>query len=420
MYGVSTAFRKDSFWKVKTMQAHKKLLILVIISAGLSSVGYTQEKAQPPDKESDTAAENTTTAAVPSFPYIAEITDDDVPIRSGPGTNYYICGKLKKANKVNVVGSQFSWSRIVPPTGSFSWISNRYVSIDPDNSSIGIVTADGIRVYAGSEYMEPIHSEILQLKLNRGDEVRFVGSQKGDYYKIAPPEGAYLWVSTKYTKPIAAPAPKVSPTIVTPPAVGTKPKPKPEIKPIVPTTVAGESENLKLYDALKTQMEAERAKPTDQQNYENIKKALESIANNKEAGKAARYADLAIRQIKGFELALVITKEVKLQNEELQKIYGKINMARAAKLAQVQALGKFAVIGTFQTSSIFSSPAEQKQYRITDDNDKTLCYALPIGPASEKDLSKLAGSKVGLIGTIEPYPQISGAFVRFTEIEVLK
>ena len=396
------------------MQAHKKLLILIIL-VGFVSVDLAWGVAAQPAKKP------AVTASVPTFPYAAEITDDDVPIRSGPGTNYYICGKLKKSDKVNVVGSQFSWSRIVPPAGSFSWISTRYVSIDPDNASIGIVTAPGIRVYAGSEHKEPIHSETLQLKLNRGDDVRFVGTQKGDYYKIAPPEGAYLWVSTKYTKPTAAlvPAPKVTPKIVTPTPTVPKPKPKPKIKPFVPTTVSGESENLKLYYALKKQIEVEQAKPIDQRNYENIKKALAAIAGNKEAGKAARYADLAVRQIKGFELASVITKEVELQNEELQKIYGKIDKARATKLAQAQFLGKFAVIGTIQTSSIFGSPTEHTQYRITNDNNKTICYAQPTGPAAKKDFSKLAGSKVGLIGKIEPYPQISGALVRFTAIEVL-
>ena len=406
------------------MLARKKMLILVILVVFASST-ISLGAAAPTVKKPET------TAAVPTFPYTAEITDDDAPVRSGPGTNYYICGKLKKTNKVNVVGSQFSWSRIVPPAGSFSWISNRYVSIDPDNSSIGIVTAAGIRVYAGSEYKEPIHSETLQLKLNRGDEVRFVGSQKGDYYKIAPPEGAYLWVSTKYTKPIAAPKPIVTPKVVKPtptttdikptptPTPTPKPKPKPVVKTIVPTTVAGESENLKLYYELKKQIETERAKPTDQQNFDDIKKALDTIANNKDAGKAARYAEVAVRQIKGFELALVINKEVELQNEELKKIYGKIDSARATKLAQMKALGKFAVIGTIQTSSIFGTDTELTQYRITDDSSKTICYAQPIGPAAKKDLSSLAGSKVGLIGKIEPFPQISGAIVRFTDIKVL-
>jgi SH3-like domain-containing protein len=399
------------------MQAHIKSLILIIL-VGFITVGFARGAGAPPGKESAVKAGDTKKTDAPSFPYATEITDDDVPIRSGPGTNYYICGKLKQGEKVKVVGSQFSWSRIVPPSGSFSWISMRNVSIDTDNSTIGIVTADGMRVYAGSEHMEPIHSEHLQLKLKRGDEVKFVGKPKGDYYKIAPPEGAYLWVSTKYTKPIAVPPPKVSPTIVTPTTTDTKPipKPKPKIKPIVPKTVSGEGENLKLYYTLQEQIKAEREKPADQQNYENIKKALAAIAGNKEAGKAARYADLAIKQIKGFELALVIAKEVQLQNEELQKTQEQIDRAHATRLAQVESLGRFAVIGKFQTSNIFGSGAEQKHYRITDDNDKLVCYALSTGPASKKDLSKLAGSKVGLIGTIEPYPQTAGALVRFTNI----
>ncbi|MHC4109841.1 MAG: SH3 domain-containing protein [Planctomycetota bacterium] len=395
------------------MQAYIKSFILIIV-VGFASVGFTRGAGTPPGKGSAVKA------AVLSFPYDAQITEDNAPVRSGSGTNYYICGKLKKGDKVKVVSSQFSWSRIVPPAGSFSWIHIRNVSIDPDDSTTGIVTAEGIRVYAGSEHKEPLHSEHLQLKLNRGDEVKFVGKQKGDYYKIAPPGGAYLWVSTKYTKALAAPPPKVIPTIVIPTTTDAntkpKPKPKPEIKPFVPKTVAGESENLKLYYTLQKLIKAEQAKPTDQRDYTNIKKTLVSIAGNKEAGKAARYAGLAIKQIKGFELAMVIAKEVQLQNQELQKTQEQIDKARTTRLGQVEALGVFAVIGKFHTSSLFTSGAEQKHYRITDDKNKTVCYAVPIGSALKRDLSKLAGSKVGLIGTIAPYPQTSGALVRFTNI----
>ena len=391
------------------MQAHIKSFILIIL-VGAISVGFARGAVTSPGKESATTAGDPTKAGVPSFPYAAEITDDDVPIRSGPGTNYYICGKLKKGDKVNTVDSQVGWSRIVPPTGSFSWISMRYVSIDPDNPAIGIVTADGIRVYAGSEYKEPIHSDYEQLKLNRSEEVRLMGKQKGDYYKIAPPTGAYLWVSTKYTKPLAQVG-EVPRTVVTP-TVGTKT----DTKMIIPTTISGESENLKAYYALEEQIKAERAKPIDQQNYANIKKALAEIAGNKGAGKAARYSEFAIKQIKGFELALTVAKEVQLQNEELQQTKERIDKARATRLAQVEDLGRFAVIGQFQTSSIYSAEAKLKHYRIIDDTEKTVCYALPTVLASKTDLSKLVGRNVGIIGTIEPHPQTAGALVRFTEI----
>lgn len=399
------------------MQAHIKSLILVILVV-FASVSFVRGAAAPPGQDTATTAVDPTKAGVPSFPYAAEITDDDAPIRSGPGTNYYICGKLNKANKVNVVGSQFSWSRIVPPAGSFSWISMRYISIDPDNPAIGIVTADGIRIYAGSEYREPIHSETLQLKLNRGDKVKLMGKQKADYYKITPPTGAYLWISTKYTKPLGA-AGEVPRTVVVTPTVETRTDTKTDTKTPIRTNISVQSEKLKEYYALEKQIQVERAKPIDQQDYANIEKALQKIADNKEAGKAVRYSEFSIKQIKRFELALKVAEAVRLQNENLQETKKGIEKARTTRLAQAEKLGRFAIIGQFQTSSIYSSEAGLKHYRITrrtDDTDATVCYALPVGSASKMDLSKLAGLKVGLIGTIEPHPQTARVLVKFTEI----
>ncbi|MHC4084833.1 MAG: SH3 domain-containing protein [Planctomycetota bacterium] len=419
------------------MQAHLKSFILIIL-VGFASVGFARRAARPPGappppppgKESAVKPGDANKPGSSSFPYTAEVTEDNAPIRCGSGTHFYICGKLKKGDKVKVVSSQFNWSRIVPPPGSFSWISMRYVSIDPDDPTTGIVTAEDIRVYAGSETREPIHSETLQLKLNRGDEVKLIETQTRDYFKIVPPVGAYLWVSTKYTKPFAAPVVKVIKKVVVPPKVDpnadTKTVPKTvtkidtktdtnDIKALIPTTISGESENLKAYYTLKKLIKAEQAKPADQQNYTNIKKALTVIADSNDAGKAARYSKLAIKQINGFELAMIITKEVQLQNEELKKSQAGIDQARATRLAQVEALGKYAIIGKFQTSNIFGS-GPVKRYRIIDDKGKTVCYASPTGPIAKKDLSKLAGSKVGLIGKIEASPQISGALVRFTEV----
>jgi uncharacterized protein YgiM (DUF1202 family) len=395
------------------MKAHTRSLVLIIL-VGFVSVNFVLGAAAPPVKKPGT------TAAVPSFPHPSEITEEDVPIRSGPGTNYYICGKLKKGEKVTVVGSQFSWSRIVPPTGSFSWISMRNVSIDPDNQNIGIVTADGIRVYAGSEYKEPIHSETLQGKLNRSDEVRFVGKPKGDYYKIAPPDSAYLWVSTKYTKPVApveVEKPVVIPTTpITDANTATKTDIKPDTNTITPTTIAGESANLKVYYALEKVLKAEQAKPVDQQDYAKLKQALTAIAGNKDAGKAVRYAEFALRQINGFELALRVGKVVQLQNEELKKTQEGIDKARVTRLAQVTNLGKFAIIGKLQTSNIYGPEAKIRYFRIIDDKNKTVCYALPTGLASNMDLTQFVDSKVGLVGKIEANPLTSGALVRFTEI----
>jgi len=390
------------------MQTHTKFLnlFLVCLISLLASAGFAQQAVTSPGK-SVSAGE--AEESVPSLPYIGEITGDDVNIRSGPGTNYYRCGKLNKGDRVKVVGSQFSWSRIVPPAGSFSWISKQYVSIDQDNPAIGTVTGNAVRVYAGSEQLKPIHSTTVLLKFNRGDKVSLMGEEEGDYYKILPPAGTYLWVLTEYINWLGSVG-EVE-LIVEPPAA-----PKADTEAAVYTDISVEAKKLKEYYALQNQMESERAKPWAEQNYAAIKKKLAEIAEIKEAGKATRYSEFAIKQIEGCELALAVAQEVRLQDKQLQQIKERIEKARARKLAQVPELGRFAVIGQFQTSNIYGPPAELTHYRIIDDSGKILCYAVASGSASEMDLSKLLGRKVGLVGTIEPHPQTVGALVRFAEI----
>lgn len=384
-------------------------LFIFVILASLVSIGFAQQSGS--SKEVDTS----------SFPYTAEITGNDVLVRSGPGTNFYRCGKLNTGDKVKVVDKQFSWSRIVPPVGSFSWISMQYVTINPTDPSVGTVTGDNVRVYAGSDYVKPHHSTSLQGKLSKGEKVKLTGEQLDDYYKIAAPPFAYLWVSTKFTKPAPEPV-KAPPVVTTPPAVTTPSPVEPKVEPnepgdtnattvVVPVPVAPKSP-LERYRELKEQVKAEHDKPADQQDYTDLKKALLEIANDKEAGNAARFSQFVVRQIEGYELALAVVKEVQLQNEQLDKIRAGINKARTTRLAEVKTMGKFAIVGEFQTYLTYGPG----NYRIVDEAGKMVCYALPTGTASKMNLSGFVGQKVGLVGTIEPHLPTKKALVRFTEI----
>jgi outer membrane biosynthesis protein TonB len=384
------------------MRSYVTLLILIIVAA-LVSIGFAQQTPATPGGSKEVDAT--------SFPYTAEIIGDDVYVRSGPGTNFYQCGKLKKGEKVKVVDKQFSWSRIVPPAGSFSWISMQYVNISPGDPSAGIVNGDNVRVYAGSDFVKPLYSTSLQGKLSKGEKVKLLGEQMDDYYKIAPPPFAYLWVSTDFTKPVPEP-------VVTP----APPKPVTKVEPNEPAEVNAPAEvneapavpktPLEKYRELKEKVAAERAKPADQQNYTDLKKALLEIVNDKEAGNAARYAQFVLSQIEGYEMALAVTKEVQLQNQQLEQVKAKIDKAKEARLAEVKDMGKFAVIGEFQTYQTYGPG----NYRIVDDEGKMICYALPTGPAAQLDLSSYVGQKVGLIGTIEPHLPTKKALVRFTQI----
>lgn len=394
------------------MQSRPYPLIFIVLVIS-TSAGLAKEPAVT-DPQPAAAADANQAAAI-AFPYVAQITGNSVNIRSGPGTNYYPCGKLNKTDRVIVVGTKFSWSQIVPPQGSFSWISKEYVSTDANNPTTGTVTGDNVRVYAGAEDLKPMHSTSLQLKHNKTERVRLLGEEKDGYYKIAPPEGAYLWVLSQYTKPLGAVG-EIEVTIEEPePAVE-----RGEDRPSVVTTGPAQPEILKEYYVLQKQFETERAKPIRQQNYEGIKKAIGEIAANKQAGNAARYAEYTLGQIKRCELAQQVAGELELQDKQLQRAGRRIEKALAAKLTQIEDLGRFAIIGKFQTSNVYDSEGELKYYRIIDDSGNTSCYVLPGGTARDIDLSKFVGRKVGLIGTIEPHQQTSGALVRFTEIAELK
>lgn len=401
------------------MQSFALRLSLFIIAPliTLASLAPAQEAVTAPQEPIIAVAADVNEANVPSFPYFARITADDVYVRSGPGTNYYPCGKLNKDDKVKIVGRKHSWSHIVPPTSSFSWISAQYVKIDADNPGRGIVTGEAVRVYAGSDFIEPMHSEQPQLKLNTNDTVVLLGEEKDGYYKITPPNGAYLWVSTEYTEPMQA-----GPAVSKPSVLTSEPNDLNHPTAVVPTPLSTEAKRLNEYRAIQGKINAEKQKPFAQQDYSSLKQALLEIANDKNAGKAARYSQYMIEQIKRCELAMQADKQLSLQDQQLQQTRQRIEKARDKKIEEFEHkdLAKFAVMGQFQTSNVYGAEPQLRHYRILNDSGNIICYALPAGQAAGADLSTFLGKKVGLVGTIEPYPQIKGALVRFTQIELLK
>ncbi|MBN1360248.1 MAG: hypothetical protein JW993_06640 [Sedimentisphaerales bacterium] len=386
------------------------LVVIAVSSAG------RPVWAQPDVNVPGTGMQGTQPTPAMAAGFVGEITGNDVFIRSGPATNYYQCGKLYKGDTVQVVQTQDGWSCIVPPPGCFSWIAMQYVSINLSNPTMGIVTGDNVGVYAGSDFVQPMYSSSKQVTLKRGQTVRLLNEEKDEYYKIAPPQGAYLWVSSQYVEP-AQSAQEPTPVEVEP-AQGTSAP-----TPGTSTSPASESELLDAYYALSKLVKEEQQKPTADQNYAPIKEQLAKLAANQAAGRAARYAEFTLAQVERYELAGIVAKEIALQKKELANITDKIDEARAARLAQIENMGRFAVIGKLESSSLYASttPAGQAQrYRILDGSDKTICYVSPTGPAVGKDVSKLIGKKVGLVGDIRPHPATGRAFVEFTDIVPLE
>ena len=418
------------------MESYLRFSIIVLVAA-ICLPAIASRPANTAQVDAVPAAE-ANALNLPAFPFLAEITSDDVYIRSGPGTQYYNCGKARKDDKVKVVGNKFSWLQVVPPAGSYSWISKQYVQIDPQNNTSGTVIGEAVRVYAGSDEVQPMHSTSMQVKLNKGDKITIVGEEKDGYCKIAPPEGAYLWVSSQNAKPLGtlmAPTP-AAPTTTTTSTMPATAHPMPaspfptnpgELKtpvssPNEPNTpsptpvVTIEEQRMGEVHALKEKVEAERAKPAADQNFAELKKAIAVIAGDKQSPRAARSAAGLLKTIEKYELSLEVADAIKVQEDQFTQTQQKIEGAKNEGLSKIDDKGIFAAIGTLKESPLFAETPGAKYYKVVDGNGKTLCYARPVGAAADADLSKFVDKKVGLVRTIEANAELGEAVVLFTNI----
>jgi hypothetical protein len=364
---------------------------------------------------------------VPPLPYIAQINGKNVYIRSKPGTAYYFCGKLDAPAKVTVVGHENTWTEILPPPGSYSWISKDYVKLDAANPGIGIVTGDAVRVWAGSDFIEPMRSHSLQKKLNEGDIVKLTGKadENETYYKIVPPPGAHLWISSQYLQyvgPIPKPEPvKLPPKPKPKPVVEKKPvKPKPKPKPPAPPKVSDEARRIgECYDLAK-HIDAELKKPLVKQNYAPFAKVLKAILADPKAGKAKSYAGYQLDRIARFQLALGVTDELERQNLQLEKIREQIRKDRIAKIAGIPKPGDFLVTGKLRPSQIYTAQTGQKRYIIINETGRIACYAIPDDAAAEINIDDFVNQSVGLRGDILTDPHSPTILIKFNEIVRLK
>ncbi|MBP8304247.1 MAG: hypothetical protein KBE04_08990 [Phycisphaerae bacterium] len=335
-------------------------------------------------------------------PFTGQITANDVLVRSGPGTHFYQCAKLFQGDKVDVLKEEGGWSQIVPPPGSFAWVALQYIAVDVRDRTAGVVTGQGMAAYAGSELQRPMHSTSTQAVLHRGDRVKLLGQEQEGYLKIACPSGSSLWVSSQYVQAIARPS------VADPAAAAVQAV---TFGPAAPV----DEQKLQEYYQLQERFKAEIAKPLAEQDFTSIKGPLTALAGIQNGGRPAQYARHLLERITSCELAKQASKEVQEQDKQVADALARIDQDRQGRLALRPDLAGFSVMGTLATSNIFVGQ-QVERYRVTDENGRVLCYAEAVGEAASLDLSPFVGQKVGLVGTIQPYPAIGGALVRFTEI----
>lgn len=130
------------------------------------------------------------------FQLVGEINTNQIAVYSGPSNSFYPTMKLKKTDKVTVVGKKGEWLKILPPEGSFSYVPQVYVTRRGEGK-VGRVNSP-LNVRAGSSLNGM--KTTVQTKLDPDQDVTILG-EDDEYFKIAPPEGAYLYVNAQYVTP---------------------------------------------------------------------------------------------------------------------------------------------------------------------------------------------------------------------------
>jgi uncharacterized protein YgiM (DUF1202 family) len=204
-------------------------LAIATASASLLAAGSSSARAAVEDEgvQSAPQVENA------KFQLIGEINTNQISVHSGPSNNFYPTTKLKKGETVTVVGKKGEWLKILPPEGSFSYVPQVYVTRRGEGK-VGRVNSP-LNVRAGSTLNGM--KTTVQTKLDPDQDVTILG-EDDEYFKITPPEGAYLYVNAQYVTPTKVQGP--TSTLAKAGTDTTKGAPEVSAEPGTPTTPAGE------------------------------------------------------------------------------------------------------------------------------------------------------------------------------------
>jgi uncharacterized protein YgiM (DUF1202 family) len=378
---------------------------------------------------------------------VGQISADSVYIRSGAGDNYYPTMKLNTGAEVTVVGVKFDWLKILPPQGSFCYVSRDFIDKAP-SGDVGTVNRDDVNVRAGSS-LNAVKTTV-QAKLKTGDRVKILGEQD-EYYKIAPPADAYVFVKKDFVKfvkampgvaektqtdttPVEQPTAQKEPTaptsdlIVAAPA--TQPTPDTTAQPTTdttaavtaaagapgapstqPTTVEAE------FDKLEATYAAASAKPIEQQPVTELLGGYQKIIADPQLPESMRrVADFRAQTLKARAEAREQFLAVLKQQEEGKKRQQALKaeqeeIAQQIKKNDVQV---YTAVGTLRTSSL--QQGASMLYRLTDPaNGHTVCYIRSDDPK----ITGFMGQFIGVKGQLNTDPNLSLKVVTPTESAVV-
>jgi len=374
------------------------------------------------------------------YPFTGVVTGDYVNIRSGPDTGWYSVSRLMKGNQVRVVGEEHGWYKIVPPPGNFSWVKRQGddgVYVERTTGDTGRVVADRVTVRAGS-VMDETNRMAIQVLLGRDEQVKILG-EEGDWFKIEPPEGSFVWISGQFIQPVqeqegVPTEPRAEQIEVLSPeerevAEGPVEEPETTTQPAATTRPAEEGRTPQeqrlgqfagtLAD-LDKQYEAELEKPLDQQEWDELAAEYKAIAEQQENPAAASYAQQRLAVVQYQQQARTGLSRL----VELRDRYQKSHTRTRQEVAQLQAKALEAEPkvwqgeGVLRASFVFQGEGMPRRYRLYDPaRERTVAY-LEVPADSGITVEKYLDRYVTVTGQIYYNPQLKINIIKALDLTV--
>ena len=375
------------------------------VATGVTAPASAQAARPGPEAVELPAVENS------RFQFAGVINAPAVQIRSGPGDNYYATAKLDKDTPITVVGIKFEWLKIVPPEGSFSVVAKAFVK-KSDDGRTGIVEVESLNVRAGSA-LSPLKVTV-QCKLAKGSIVQITGEQD-EYYKIAPPADAYLYVHQKFVDPVKQITPdRVVRNDNAEPLVPAQPATRPvesiaEVKPdriVAPTTqkvAAGPSVETQ-FDRLEAEFKnIDGTRLEDQPVTELLSGYEKVLASDHLPNSMRRIADVRVAQLRLRNKTKSELMATLKQREIAKKRLEAFQAERAAVETRLLGNVVYTGVGTLQASSLQTGDGGTL-YRLTDPaNGRTVCYVRSNDPKAVTFTDRF----VGVRGDLASDPDLS-------------
>lgn len=370
-------------------------------------------------------------AQVPNKPRLgmAEVTANDVYVRSGPSSNHYPMLKLSAGGRVTVVGERGQWYEIVPPQGAFSFIHGDYVDTADDKH--GVVNGDNVRVRAGSSLPKFDKMKYtIQTKLSKGAQVVILQREPEGFLRIAPPSGVTLWINRGFVAFVPDGLLRLEGEMKKSTATdgGESPSLQGENHHAVgsaaddsasedPTVLGGVplTEQRQALETLDAAVRAELEKPFLERQFAELVEPYRAIAAQDEDEFAQRYARGRIEQITNMATLIDTVRKMRDLGSEADAGRRQFLEGRAKIGASLPPIPTgIEVQGELRVSAVYPPGSTVQRYRLvrsTGTDERTIGY-VEIPPDADIDVDVFLGRYVGVrasgkrlqIGGVDPIP----------------